>query len=142
MKGSYIYTLFQEEPARTLADGHIFINAPDLADAQIDPRTGYWHCDIENHDKLTWSDTVNALFGLPAGTPVTRDWAVAHYADHSKMALERVRRYALSRKMGFILDAEIHPEGGNSRWIRVLAIPILAEQGNRVVELHGLKRPL
>ena len=68
------------------------------------------------------------MFGLPAGTPVVRDWAVERYTEPSKTILERVRMYALRRKLGFILDAAIRAEGGGSRWIRVLAIPILAKK--------------
>ena len=142
MKGSYVYRLFRDEPAKTFKGGHVFINAPELAGAEHNPLAGYWHCDIANHDKLTWSEAVNSLFGLPTGTPLTRDWAVAHYAEHSKENLERLRTYALSRKFGFLLDVELHPEGGGSRWARVLAVPILAEQSGRVVGLHGLKRAL
>jgi hypothetical protein len=142
MKGAYIYSLFHEEPAGAFADGHIFVNAPDLVDAEQDPRAGYWRCDIAHHERLTWSKKVYSLFGLPAGTPVTRDWAVARYTQPSRAALERVRNYALSRKLGFILDAAIHPEGGDRRWIRVMAIPILAKPSARVVGVHGLKRLL
>lgn len=140
MQRSLISNLFHEEPAGTFSGGHIFIIAPDLGVADREPRSGYWHCDIADEDRLTWSEKVYELFGLPPGVPVDREWAVAHYAESSKASLERVRKYALNRKFGFILDAEIIPEGEDNRWIRVLAIPI-AENG-RIVALHGLKRAL
>ena len=141
MKGSFVTALFTEEPAGTFADGHIFLSAPDLTSAQHDPSNGYWHCDISDQERLTWSETVYELFGLPPGAPIDRDSAVSHYAEHSKNALERVRKYALSRDFGFILDAEITPAGAaDNRWIRVLAVPILAN--GRVAGLHGLKRAL
>jgi len=140
MTGSFVSALFHEEPAGTFADGHVFVSAPDLTSAQQDPGIGYWHCDIADHERLTWSEKVYELFGLPAGTPIVRDWAVKRYDEYSRTALERVRKYALSRKLSFILDAEIAPEGANQRWIRVLAVPILAD--GRVVGLHGLKRAL
>lgn len=140
MSGSYVNALFYEEPAGTFVHGHVFITAPDLASAELDPEIGYWHCDIAGANRLTWSEKVYELFGLPAGTPIVRDWAVAHYAEHSKNTLERVRKFALSRDFGFILDAEIEPQGAGSRWIRVLAVPIVAD--GRVVGLHGLKRAL
>ena len=140
MSGSYVNALFYEEPAGTFTHGHIFISAPDLTSAEQDPANGYWHCDIADGDRLTWSEKVYELFGLPAGTPILRDWAVARYAEHSKNTLDRVRKFALSRDFGFILDAEIQPQGAGSRWIRVLAVPIVAD--GRVVGLHGLKRAL
>lgn len=140
MKGSYVEALFYDEPAGTFLHGHIFIRAPDLTSAQRDPDLGYWHCDIADHDRLTWSEKVYELFGLPSGTLIDRDWAVERYNDDSKSALEKVRTYALARNFGFILDAEIRPQGASTRWIRVLAVPILAD--GRVVGLHGLKRAL
>jgi len=140
MKGSFVNKLFEEEPAGAFAHGHIFINGPDMAGAQRDPGAGYWHCDIADNDRLTWSEKVYALFGLDVGTSVKREWAVSRYAEPSKSVLERVRSYALDRKLGFLLDAAISLEGEDHRWIRVLAVPILAR--GRVVGLHGLKRAL
>lgn len=140
MQGSFVKGLFYSEPAGTFSQGHICVRAPDLTGAQGDPALGYWHCDIAHQDRLSWSEKVYDLFGLPRGAPIERDWAVARYSEHSRNALKKVRTYALGRKFGFILDAEICPEGADSRYIRVLAVPILA--GNRVVGLHGLKRGL
>ena len=140
MEGSLVSDLFYGEPAGTFSHGHIFARPPELAGAQADPALGYWHCDIADHERLTWSDRVYDLFGLPHGDPVERDWAVARYSEQSKSALKKVRNYALGRKFGFILDAEISAEGANNRWIRVLAVPIV--EGNRVVGLHGLKRAI
>ena len=140
MKGSYVSSLFNEELAGAFSRGHLFILTPDLTIAEDDPSEGYWHCDIADKDRLTWSEKVYELFGLSAGAAINRDAVVAHYAEHSKDALERVRKFALSRSLGFLLDAEIRPEGSEYRWIRVLAVPVLT--GGRVVGVHGLKRAL
>jgi hypothetical protein len=136
----FVNEMFAEEPAGTFVEGYIFRTAPDLTNLQQDPGNGYWHCDIADHDSLTWSEKVYELFGLPAGTAIERDWAVARYSEASRRALEHVRTFGLLRNFGFILDAEIIPEGAASRWIRVLAYPISAD--GRVVKLHGLKRAL
>ena len=140
MDGSFVDAMFYDEPPGAFAGGYIFRSAPDLTSAIDDPDNGYWHCDIADDDKLTWSEKVYELFGLAAGTPVERDWAVARYSDASKSTLERVRTYGLNRKFGFILDAQITPQGADDRWIRVLAVPIMTD--GRVVGLHGLKRAL
>jgi len=141
LKDSFVNALFYEEPAGSFSRGHILIYTPDLVGADQDPGLGYWHCDIADENKLTWSEKVYELFGLSAGTPVARDWAVAHYGEDSRSSLERVRKYALSRGFGFILDAEIRPvKGKGTRWIRVLATPIFS--GHQLVGLHGLKRAL
>jgi len=140
MDGSFVNALFYDEPAGTFADGYVFRTEPDLNRAQQDPDNGYWHCDVNDRDSLTWSEKVYELFGLPAGSPIEREWAVGRYSEHSRNALERVRSFGLNRDFGFILDAEITPEGADSRWIRVLAVPILED--GRVAALHGLKRAL
>ena len=140
MYDSFAKALFYEEPAGTFSHGHIFANAPDITSDQDDPEIGYWHCDIAHCDRLTWSEKVYELFGLPPGAPIDRDRAVARYSDPSKSALNKVRNYAISRKVGFILDAEVSPKGADSRWIRVLAISILSR--GVVVGVHGLKRAL
>jgi hypothetical protein len=132
--------LFKEEPPGTFKHGHIFISAPDLASDREDPGIGYWHCDIAHQERLTWSSKVYELFGLPNGIPVERNWAVARYSELSRSALQKVRTYALDRKLGFMLDAAIKPEEADERWIRVLAYSIVAR--GRVVGLHGLKRAL
>jgi hypothetical protein len=137
---SFVYALFDSEPAGTFVSGHVFRSAPDLTTAALDPRSGYWHCDIADHDRLTWSEKVYELFGLPAGAPIERDRAVAQYSEQSRSALEQIRNFALNRKFGFILDAAVRSKGASHRWIRVLAVPILFD--GRIIGLHGLKRAI
>ena len=140
LNGSFVSALFYEEPVGRFRDGYVFRSPPDLATIERDPENGSWECDIAQKDKLTWSDRVYRLFGLRPGVPIDREWAVARYAEHSKAALNRVRKEALRRNFGFILDAEIQPEGAASRWIRVLALPVF--QDGRAVRLQGVKRQL
>jgi len=140
MNGPDISKLFYDEPAGAFADGKLLERAPDLTKAVDDPRNGYWHCNISRDDRLTWSEKVYELFGLPADAPIERGWAVARYCESSRKVLERVRSTGLDRRLGFILDAKIMPDGADERWIRVIAVPIVA--GNEVVGLHGLKRAL
>ena len=140
MGGSFVDALFHEEPAGTFSQGHVFHSTLDLTGARQDPDNGYWHCNVADHDRLTWTEKVYELFGLPPGVPIERDWAVARYSDDSRRALKRVRTFGLNRDFGFILDAEIRSGDGRERWIRVLAVPIVAD--GRVFGLHGLKRAL
>jgi len=140
MNGSFAMALFYDEPAGAFPHGRIFVNAPDITGDQQVPELGYWHCDIAHSDRLTWSEKVYELFGLPKSAAIDRDSTVARYSPASRSALERIRTYAISHKLGFLLDAEISPEGADNRWIRLLAISILSR--GVVVGVHGLKRAL
>lgn len=98
---------------------------------------GCWECDLADNS-LIWSGGVYDIFGLPRGAKVSRTEAVALYCEGSRVAMERLRSYAIQHKRGFTLDAEILPAvGGQRRWMRLIAAPIC--NGNRVVRLHGLK---
>ena len=136
----FVNAMFDEEPAGTFAEGYVFRLGLDLAAARNEPANGYWHCDIANHDTLTWSEKVYDLFGLERGAPITRKWAVGRYSARSRSALEKIRKFALNRDYSFMLDAEIDSGGATSSWIRVVAIPVI--EGGKVVGLHGIKRAL
>jgi len=97
---------------------------------------GVWECDLGD-DSLIWSGGVYDIFGLPRGTPVSRDEAVALYAEESRALMERLRGYAIRHRRGFTVDSEIRPASGPARWMRLIAAPV-CEDG-RVVRLHGLK---
>jgi len=125
----------------TFRDGYVFRPGAAVNGARQEQADwGYWACDIADRNRLAWSDKVYELFGLTAGVPVDRDWAVGRYVAHSRSTLQRVREFALHHAVGFMLDAEIEPQGERRRWIRVLAVPV-SEDG-RIARLHGLKRAL
>ena len=116
------------------------------ADGMIDPERdafllrrhgiGRWACDLSD-ERLTWSREIYDLFGFPRGALVAREEAAACYAEPSRAAMERLRRYAIRHRRGFTLDAEIVTPLGARRWMRLVAAP-LCEDG-RVVALTGLK---
>ena len=139
--GPFAEALFRQDGAQSLREGYVFKPHLNLRASRGDQSAwGYWACDLKDHDRLTWSDKVHELFGLPFDAQADRDWAVARYAGHSRSALQRVREFALRHACGFILDAEIQPEGADCRWIRVLALPEFRD--GQIVRLHGLKRAL
>jgi hypothetical protein len=142
MQRSGVGELFYGPPVETFAEGKIIGGtAPDMTGAVADPGNGYWHTSIVHDDRQMWTDKVYELFGLPVGVPVDREWALSrYYTRKSEEVLKRVRGFGLHHKNSFILDAKICPEGGGNRWIRVLAVPIVAT--NQVVGLHGLIRGL
>jgi hypothetical protein len=139
--GPFAEALFSQEDAQSLREGYVFKPHPNFRESGDDQsHRGHWACDLMNQDRLVWSPEVHDLFGLPAGARVEREWAVAHYAEHSRSVLQRVRDFALRHGCGFVLDAEIQPESAERRWIRVLALPECRH--GQIVRLHGLKRML
>ncbi|HEX7782053.1 MAG TPA: hypothetical protein VF509_04530 [Sphingobium sp.] len=100
---------------------------------------GQWECDLDD-SSLTWSKEVYDLFGLPYGTDLSRAKIVAQYCEGSRVAMERLRAYAIKHRRGFTLDAEIRKVDGTSCWMRLMAAPVCVE--NRAVRLVGLKRQI
>jgi PAS domain-containing protein len=98
---------------------------------------GLWQCDLPDN-RLSWTDGVFDLFGLPRGAALDRDEIAALYAEPSRSAMERLRAYAIKHRRGFTLDAEIVPVTGPSRWMRLIAAPVCV--GRQVVRLHGIKQ--
>lgn len=97
---------------------------------------GCWECDLADNS-LIWSGGIYDIFGFPRGLKVDRDMAVSLYSEESRARMERLRAYAIKHKRGFTLDAEIRPEIGGHRWIRLICAPVC--NGDRVERLHGLK---
>jgi PAS domain-containing protein len=113
---------------------------PDLDDvvAPVRPAPlGRWECDLIDNDRLSWSDEVYDIFGIPRGAAVARHEAVALYTEGSRVAMEKLRAYAIRHRRGFTLDVEIKPAQAPRRWMRLIAAPVCVD--DHVVKLHGLK---
>ena len=98
--------------------------------------SGCWECNLADNS-LTWSGGIYDIFGLPRGSPVSRDEAVSFYSEESRASLEKLRSYAIREGRGFTLDVQIMPAVGGTRWVRIIAAPIC--QDGKTVRLHGLK---
>jgi PAS domain-containing protein len=110
--------------------------APAFVGEVGDFHAGCWECDLGDNS-LIWSGGVYDIFGLPRGTRLTRDEAVALYAEESRAKMEALRAHAIRHRRGFTLDAEIRPAVGGTRWMRLICAPVC--EGDRPVRLHGLK---
>ena len=98
---------------------------------------GRWECDLSN-DALTWCDGVYDIFGFSRSSRPARETAVALYGEQSRVIMERLRADAIRENHGFVLDAQITPNYGGRRWMRLIGAPIVEE--GRVVRLFGLKQ--
>ncbi|WP_404367187.1 hypothetical protein AB5I39_12300 [Sphingomonas sp. MMS24-J45] len=80
---------------------------------------GLWECDLAT-EKLTWSDGVYDLFGLPRGGTVDRAATLQRYTPESRIAMECHRVAAIRDKTGFTIEAQIRVDDA-LRWIRIVA---------------------
>lgn len=100
---------------------------------------GCFECDLATNI-LSWSGGVFDLFGLPRDAKITRDEIVGLYCEGSRAAMERLRAEAIRDCKGFTLDAQIRSAQSETRWIRLIAAPVL--EGGQVTRLRGLKFPI
>lgn len=98
---------------------------------------GWWECDLADNNRLSWSNEVYDIFGLPRGAAVTRDETVALYDEGSRAAMEKLRAYAIKHRRGFTLDVEIKPVTAPPRWMRLIAATLCVDDA--IVRLQGLK---
>lgn len=129
------WPLWEEDTRFDLGRLHDVTWARERHEAPTVPR-GMWRCDLPT-GSLFWSPEVHGLFGIPAHERATRDDALAIYAEESRAALERLRTYALRHRRGFTLDVLLRPHGARDRWVRINAVPRLAD--GEAVELYGTK---
>lgn len=115
----------------------IDVAPPEQVGALAVAHSGCWECDLASN-VLTWSGAVYDIFGLPRGTDISREEAVAFYCEESRCAMERLRAHAIRHRRGFTLDVEIRPALGGRRWMRLIAAPVL--ENDRAVRLRGLKQ--
>lgn len=102
-------------------------------------KIGVWECDLAS-GKLTWTDTVYDLFGIPRGCPISREDTLKLYRPDSRVEMERLRSRAISTGVGFALDIQLESVGGKDRWIRLTA-EIDGEAG-RPVRIFGTKQDI
>lgn len=98
---------------------------------------GLWSCNLRDN-ALRWSPAVYALFGIPMDEPLTRDLTVSCYGETSRRAMEALRAHAIRHRRGFTMDAMLRRADGETRWMRLSAMPILCER--KVVRLCGTKQ--
>lgn len=110
----------------------------EAAASALDADIGLWCCDLTRDNALIWSPQVYDLFALGQDQPLTRSAAVSCYVPRSRVAMEALRAHAIHHRRGFTLDAMLRRHDGEMRWMRLSAMPIVAE--GKVVRLCGTKQ--
>jgi len=80
-------------------------------------RIGSWEIDFETNE-LSWSDGVYAMHGIPVGTPVTLEMAIAAYAPADRPIVKRIIAQAMEECTPFEFEADLTGEGET---VRVMA---------------------
>ena len=102
-------------------------------------RIGAWECDLAT-ERLTWTDGVYDLFGLPIGSPLKRSTIVNLYDEESRSDMEALRSEAIRTGGGFTIDSRIRTVRGESRWMRLRAEAV--QEDGRPVRLFGAKQDI
>lgn len=139
------WALYERERHFELGQVHGYDTLDSLPDASrfvgdgglMRARPGYWECDLDQGNRLSWSGEVYDIFGIPRGAALVRDETAALYGEGSRAAMEKLRAYAIRHGRGFTLDVEILPAQGARRWMRLIAAPQCIS--GRVARLQGLK---
>src|SRR5689334_11277683 len=100
---------------------------------------GAWECDLAT-ERLTWTDGVYDLFGLPIGSRLNRAAILESYVETSRQDLELARAHALRTGQGFCMDIQIRRAVGGTRWLRLWA-DVLAD-GESPTRLRGAKQDI
>lgn len=125
-----VIALCGEEPA-SAEEADMPAEAPDA------PPIGIWSCDLADNS-LSWTGAVYDLFGIARDEPLTRSLATACYCPGSRRAMEQLRAHAIRHRRGFTLDAMIRRLDGETRWMRLSALPVLSD--GKAVRLCGTKQ--
>lgn len=80
---------------------------------------GAWEC-LLPQARLSWTEGVYDLFGLPRGFTLRRDDTLALYEESSRREMDALRSKAISTGKGFTLDCRIRSATGEKRWMRLL----------------------
>ena len=108
---------------------HLFNNAEKLA------HLGSWQYDLLT-GKITWSDELFRIFGLPLGQPFTYPEMLEWYYPEDAKYLEKLVQQAIKEDKPYTLEARILARNGQTRDILAKGQPIVNEQG-QVIKLFG-----
>ena len=129
---------------RVLKDNRIFVQAEHAA------RIGSWeiNCDTQ---KLTWSDGVYKIHGLPLGKPISLDDAIAAYDEPDRERVAAIVGRAMAERSPFQFEGDLTTADGQSRKVHARGEFLLGDDKtpdrlvgivNDITESHHAKAAL
>lgn len=104
--------------------------------AEAVSRVGHWRWRLDTGE-LAWSDEVYRIYGLPSGTPVSRDALADFYTPEERSARDAFIRRVLREGSREEFETSIHRPDGETRRVVLSALRQVAEDG-RVEALFGV----
>jgi PAS domain S-box-containing protein len=102
-----------------------------LAEAQAVAHVGSWEWDIAT-DRVTWSDELYHIYGVPLGTAVDYERYVGRIHPDDRARVRNTVRAAVERGEPFAHEHRIVLDDGESRWVLGRGRPVLDARGNAI----------
>lgn len=106
-----------------------------LSEAQRVARIGSWEWDVIE-DVATWTDEVYRIYGVPRGTPVTRESYLACVHPDDREMVEAVARRAITDQLPFACDHRVVRPDGRTVWVHSRG-RVITNAGGDAVRMLG-----
>ena len=103
--------------------------------AGITARFGGWVLDLDEN-KVTWSDEVAAIHGMPAGYSPSLEEGINYYAPEWRNKITKVIADCIQAGIPFDEDMEIMTAKGNRIWVRTIGEAIRTAN-EKTIAIHG-----
>ncbi len=98
-------------------------------------RVGGWEFDPQT-GKGTWTDEVARIHDLEPSRQTNVELGLSFYLGESREKVEQAVKEAIELARPYDLELEMVTAGGNHKWVRTAALPILDE--DKVIKVQGI----
>lgn len=98
-------------------------------------RVGWWNLDLKT-SRVEWSDESYRISEVPKDQPLDLDYCIKFYPPEAQQVLTDLVEKAVNEGMEWDVELPYITGGGNSKWVRILGVPI--RFGDEVTRLEGI----
>jgi len=98
-------------------------------------RLGAWSVDIGT-GRISWSDELCEMRGVPVGTSPTREQALESYAPEFRAMIQAKADLCMRSGVPFDVELEMLAEGERRVWVRVIGQAERDDSG-KIIQMHG-----
>ncbi|MDZ7842736.1 MAG: EAL domain-containing protein [Gammaproteobacteria bacterium] len=103
--------------------------------AGLTARIGGWSVDLAS-GRVSWSDVVAEIHGMPAGYSPSLDEGMAFYVPECRDRIERLFADCAEKGQSYDEEFEITAADGERRWVRIVGEPVRNGRGD-IVRVQG-----